>query len=67
MAVNSLWFVVGTTALSIGLGTALAYLVVRTDLPFKPLIVALTVTQLVIPGRPLHDRVDLPGEPPYRP
>ena len=50
MALNSLWFVVGTTALSIGLGTVLAYLVVRTDLPFKPLILALTVTQLVIPG-----------------
>jgi iron(III) transport system permease protein len=50
MLLNSLWFVTGTTVLSIGLGTALAYLVVRTDLPLKTLVVALTVTQLVIPG-----------------
>ena len=50
MLLNSLWFVAGTTVLSIGLGTALAYLVVRTDLPLKTLVVALTVTQLVIPG-----------------
>lgn len=50
MLLNSLWFVTGTTVLSIGLGTTLAYLVVRTDLPLKMLVVALTVTQLVIPG-----------------
>jgi iron(III) transport system permease protein len=50
MTLNSLWFTVGTTALAVGLGTALAYLVVRTDLPWKPLVVALTMTQLIVPG-----------------
>ena len=48
--VNSLWFTAGTTAVAITLGTALAYLVVRTDLPWKPLVVALTMTQLIVPG-----------------
>jgi iron(III) transport system permease protein len=50
MTVNSLWFTAGTTAVAVGLGTALAYLVVRTDLRFKPLVVALTMTQLIVPG-----------------
>lgn len=50
MVANSLWFAAGTTLLGVGAGTALAYLVVRTDLPWKRLVVALTVVQLVIPG-----------------
>ena len=66
MTVNSLWFTAGTTAVAVTLGTALAYLVVRTDLPWKPLVVALTMTQLDRPRRPLHDRLDLPGEPAHR-
>lgn len=50
MVLNSLWFAFGTTLLGVGVGTALAYLVVRTDLRCKRLVVGLTVTQLVIPG-----------------
>ena len=33
MALNSLLFTLGTTPIAVGIGTALAYLVVRTDLP----------------------------------
>ncbi len=50
MALNSLFFMLGTTALAVGVGTALAYLVVRTDLPGRRIVVALTVLQLLIPG-----------------
>jgi iron(III) transport system permease protein len=50
MVLNSLWFAGGTTLVGVGLGTVVAYLVVRTDVGCKRLIVALTVTQLVIPG-----------------
>jgi len=50
MMVNSLWFTAGTTIVAVALGSTLAYLVVRTDLPCKPLVVALTMTQLIVPG-----------------
>jgi iron(III) transport system permease protein len=50
MALNSFAFAIGAGALSIGLGTTLAYLVVRTDVPFKPLMFAMSLVPLIIPG-----------------
>lgn len=47
---NSLWFTVGSTIVAVSAGTILAYLVVRTDLPAKPLIFAAALVPLVIPG-----------------
>jgi iron(III) transport system permease protein len=47
---NSLWFAVGAAALSLVLGTGLAYLQVRTDVPFKALFFAASIIPLVIPG-----------------
>jgi iron(III) transport system permease protein len=50
MAINSTLFAIGTAMLAVGLGTVLAYLTTRTDMPFKgPLFVA-ALTPLVIPG-----------------
>ena len=50
MAVSSVTFAVGTAVLAVPLGTVLAYLTMRTDMPFKgPLFVA-ALTPLVIPG-----------------
>ena len=49
MAVSSVTFAVGTAVLAVPLGTVLAYLTMRTDMPFKgPLFVA-ALTPLVIP------------------
>ena len=50
MAWNSLWFAVGTTLVAVPVGTALAFLVVRTDAPFRKTIVALSVLPLMVPG-----------------
>jgi iron(III) transport system permease protein len=50
MTLNSLEFALGSSALAIVLGTALAYLVVRTDVPFKPLLFAASLVPLIIPG-----------------
>jgi iron(III) transport system permease protein len=50
MAWNSVWFTVGTTLLAVPLGAALAFLVVRTDVPFRRTIFALSVLPLLIPG-----------------
>jgi iron(III) transport system permease protein len=47
---NSLWFAIGAAALSMMLGTGLAYLQVRTDVPFKALFFAASIIPLVIPG-----------------
>ena len=47
---NSLLFAIGASALSLVVGTALAYLNVRTDVPFKPLFFAASVIPLIIPG-----------------
>ena len=47
---NSLWFAVGAAAVSLVLGTGLAYLNVRTDVPFKALFFAASIIPLVIPG-----------------
>jgi iron(III) transport system permease protein len=50
MLQNSLWFAFGSTVVAVSLGTVLAYLVVRTDLPAKPLFFAAALVPLVIPG-----------------
>jgi len=50
MTVNSFAFAFGSTALAITLGTLLAFLVVRTDVPFKPLMYAASLVPLIIPG-----------------
>jgi len=47
---NSLWFAAGAAAVSLVIGTALAYLNVRTDVPFKALFFAASIIPLVIPG-----------------
>ncbi|MFG1708579.1 ABC transporter permease [Nonomuraea sp. M3C6] len=47
---NSLWFAVGSAVLSLCVGTALAYLNVRTDVPFKGLFFAASIIPLIIPG-----------------
>jgi iron(III) transport system permease protein len=50
MARNSLVFALGTTVFAVTLGTLLAYLIVRTDVPFKPLMFAASLVPLIIPG-----------------
>ncbi|MPZ72579.1 MAG: ABC transporter permease subunit, partial [Nitriliruptorales bacterium] len=50
MISNSVWFAFGSTVLSITIGTLLAYLVVRTDVPFKGLMFAASLVPLIIPG-----------------
>jgi iron(III) transport system permease protein len=50
MVGNSLRFALGATALSIFIGTTLAYLAVRTDVPFRRLIFAAALVPIVIPG-----------------
>lgn len=47
---NSLQFAVGTTVLSLVLGTAMAYVYTRTDAPFKGLLLATASIPLIIPG-----------------
>lgn len=47
---NSLWFAIGSALLSLCVGTALAYLNVRTDVPFKALFFAASIVPLIIPG-----------------
>jgi iron(III) transport system permease protein len=50
LAVNSAIFAVGSTVLSVVVGTTLAYLTVRTDVPFKKLVFAASLVPLIIPG-----------------
>jgi iron(III) transport system permease protein len=50
MTKNSLYFAFGSTAVAIFLGTGLAHLVVRTDVPGKPLMFAAALVPLIIPG-----------------
>jgi iron(III) transport system permease protein len=47
---NSLWFAFGSAILSLVVGTSLAYLNVRTDVPFKALFFAASIIPLIIPG-----------------
>lgn len=50
MVANSLVFALGSTVLSVTVGTLLAYLTIRTDIPFKPLVYAASLVPLIIPG-----------------
>ncbi len=50
MIANSLAFALGSTVLSVTVGTTLAYLQVRTDVPFKRLVFAASLVPLIIPG-----------------
>ncbi|MGH2933033.1 MAG: ABC transporter permease [Gaiellaceae bacterium] len=50
MTVNSLEFALGSTGVALVLGTTLAYLIVRTDVPFKALMFAASLVPLIIPG-----------------
>lgn len=50
MAFNSLAFALGSTVVALVLGTGLAYLIVRTDVPLKPLMFAASLVPLIIPG-----------------
>ena len=47
---NSIWFATGSAVLSLVVGTTLAFLNVRTDVPFKGLFFAASIIPLVIPG-----------------
>ncbi|GAA1881526.1 ABC transporter permease [Asanoa iriomotensis] len=47
---NTLMYAIGSTVLSVTIGTTLAYLTVRTDIPFKGLIFATALIPLVVPG-----------------
>src|ERR1700751_520295 len=48
--INSLQFAVGAAALSLVVGTTLAWMHERTNTPFKTLFFALAIIPLVIPG-----------------
>lgn len=50
MLLNSAVFALGSTAVSVGLGTTLAYLAVRTDLPFRRAMFGVALIPLIIPG-----------------
>jgi len=50
MAVNSIRFAVGASLLSFVIGTSLAYVTVRTNVPFKSVLVATALVPLIIPG-----------------
>ncbi|MGH3986796.1 MAG: ABC transporter permease [Actinomycetes bacterium] len=47
---NSLLFATGAAILSLVVGTSLAYLNVRTDVPFKALFFSASIIPLIIPG-----------------
>jgi iron(III) transport system permease protein len=47
---NSLRFAAGSTLVAVGLGTALAYLIVRTDVPARRLLFAGALVPLLVPG-----------------
>ncbi len=47
---NSLAFAFGSTAVALTIGSVLAYLIVRTDVPGKPLMFAASLVPLIIPG-----------------
>ncbi|MDX6476743.1 MAG: iron(III) transport system permease protein [Gaiellaceae bacterium] len=50
MTLNSFAFAGGSTVFAVVIGTGLAHLVVRTDVPFKPLMYAASLVPLIIPG-----------------
>src|SRR3954447_12896049 len=50
MMLNSFAFAFGSTAVALAIGSVLAYLIVRTDVPGKPLMFAASLVPLIIPG-----------------
>jgi iron(III) transport system permease protein len=50
MLLNSLRFAVGAAVLALVTGTCLAYVQVRTDVPFKGLLFAASLVPLIVPG-----------------
>src|SRR5215831_8510009 len=50
MMVNTLAFSLGSTAVALFIGSVLAYLIARTDVPGKPLMFAASLVPLIIPG-----------------
>jgi iron(III) transport system permease protein len=50
LVTNSFVFALGSTVLSVTIGTTLAYLHSRTDVPFKRLVFAASLVPLIIPG-----------------
>ncbi len=50
MMLNSLAFAFGSSAVALVIGSVLAYLIVRTDVPGKPLMFAASLVPLIIPG-----------------
>jgi len=50
MVANSLKFASGSTALALVIGTTLAYLHVRTDVPFRRLVFIGSVIPVIVPG-----------------
>jgi iron(III) transport system permease protein len=47
---NSILFALGSTILTFCIGATLAYAVIRTDIPFRGLVYAVSLVPLVIPG-----------------
>lgn len=50
MVRNSFVFAIGCSLLSFTVGTTLAYITIRTNVPFKPVLLAAAITPLIIPG-----------------
>src|SRR6187551_2249835 len=50
MMLNSLEFAFGSAAFALVTGTALAYVQVRTNVPFKGLLFAASMVPLIVPG-----------------
>jgi iron(III) transport system permease protein len=50
MMLNTLAFALGSTAVALLIGSVLAYLIARTDVPGKPLMFAASLVPLIIPG-----------------
>jgi iron(III) transport system permease protein len=50
LALNSFWFATGSTAVAVAVGTALAFLLTRTNVPFKGVGFLISVLPLIIPG-----------------
>ncbi len=50
MAANSIIFAVLSTGLAVAVGTGLAYVVARTDAPWKPVLFALALVPVAVPG-----------------
>jgi iron(III) transport system permease protein len=50
MVLNSLWFAAGSTVLAVTVGTLLAFLVVRTDVPGRRALLVASLVPLAVPG-----------------